>query len=89
MGAVQGYTAGQTAAGIVAPQKQVAAVTKTQQVGMPQAMARRIDTMQASPQTQLAQANAALAKLPPEYQQAYGPVLTAAQQRAAQGGSNA
>ena len=50
------------------------------------AIDRRIGSMQDSPQMGLAQASAALQQLPPEYQQAYGPTLAAAAQRAQQGG---
>lgn len=87
-GAAAGYGMGQTAGGLLTPQKQVGAIETTEQPAMPQAMARRLSSMQETPEFQLAQANDALKKLPPEYQSAYGPALAAAQQRAASGGGN-
>src|SRR4051812_8579778 len=50
------------------------------------AMGRRIDTLQGDPQSTLAQGDAALQQLPPEYQAAYGPTIQAARQRAQYGG---
>lgn len=81
-GAAAGYGMGQTAAGVVAPPTQTQQIQSQENIGMPQAMSRKLGSMQDTPEFQLAQANAALKKLPPEYQDAYGPTLAAAQQRA-------
>lgn len=50
------------------------------------AIDRRISTQQDNPSTQLAQADAALKTLPPEYQQKYGPAIQQARQLNSQEG---
>lgn len=50
------------------------------------AIQRRLDTPD-DPNTQLAQAGAALKQMSPEDQAAYGPTISAAMQRAQQGGA--
>lgn len=48
---------------------------------------RRLESTANDPQAELAKAQDALKQLPPEEQQKYGPALTEAQKRAAQGGN--
>ncbi len=51
------------------------------------AMDRRMQTQEDNPSVQLAQADAALKQLPPEYQQQYGATIAAARKMDIQGGN--
>lgn len=51
------------------------------------AMDRRMQAQEETPSMQLAQADAALKQLPPEYQDQYGATIAAARQRDLQGGN--
>lgn len=81
-GAAAGSTVGGMVGGAIAPDKEPEAPEPSKMIGSQtddSSMQRRFQEMNNSPSVQIADANAAMAKMPPEIQQEYGPVLTQAQ----------